>query len=189
LLAGVIFNAFASAAITGIKTLTSPERVGALLYWLAGSLGYPAYGTLVALALVLAVALGMLFVESSALNLLSLGEESAASLGIEVGRVRRRLFICTSICVASAVALSGLIGFVGLLVPHVLRLWLGPDHRLLLPACTLGGAGFLVLADLLARMLFPTLGAEAPVGVITALLGGPAFLWLLHRRGVHSAIG
>jgi iron complex transport system permease protein len=183
LLAGVIFNAAASAAITCIKTLTSPERVGALLYWLAGALGYPSQGALMALALVLIVALGLMWRDAAGLNLLSLGDESAASLGVEVVRVRRRLFFCASVCVASAVALSGLIGFVGLLVPHVLRLWLGPDQRLLLPASALGGAAFLVLADLCVRLLFPVLGAEAPVGVLTALLGGPFFLWLLRRRG------
>lgn len=189
LLAGVIFNAIASAAITAIKTLTSPERVGALLYWLAGALGYPTFGTLTVLALVLLAAIFRMCLDASALNLLTLGDDGAAALGVEVARVRRRLFACTSLCVAAAVSLSGLIGFVGLLVPHVLRLWLGPDHRVLLPACALGGGAFLVLANLLARVLFPALGAEAPVGVITALLGGPAFLWLLHRRGVNSPIG
>jgi iron complex transport system permease protein len=186
LLAGVIFNAVASAAITCLKTLTAPDRVGALLYWLAGALGYPGYGTLFALLLLVGLACGRMALDASALNLLSLGDESAASLGVEVNRVRRRLFFCASLCVAAAVALSGLIGFVGLLVPHVLRLWLGPDQRLLLPASALGGACFLVLADLGVRLLFPALGAEAPVGVLTALLGGPAFLWLLHRSGASA---
>jgi iron complex transport system permease protein len=183
LLAGVIFNAFAAAAITCLKSLTSPERLGALLYWLAGALTYPGYGTLLALAVLVALATGVLVHDAHALNLLSLGDESALSLGVEVTRVRRRLFVAASLAVAGAVALTGLIGFVGLLVPHVLRLWLGPDQRLLLPASALGGAVFLVLADLGVRLLFPVLGAEAPVGVLTALLGGPVFLFLLRKRG------
>lgn len=183
LLAGVIFNAFAAAAITCLKSLTSPERLGALLYWLAGALTYPSYSTLLALAVLVLLATGSLVRDAHALNLLSLGDENALSLGVDVGRVRRRLFIAASLAVAAAVALTGLIGFVGLLVPHVLRLWLGPDQRLLLPASALGGAIFLVLADLGVRLLFPLLGAEAPVGVLTALLGGPVFLWLLRKRG------
>lgn len=183
LLAGVIFNAFAAAAITCIKSLTSPERLGALLYWLAGALTYPGFGTLLALAALVLLASAALVRDAHALNLLSLGEENALALGVDAGRVRRRLFIAASLAVAAAVALTGLIGFVGLLVPHVLRLWLGPDQRLLLPASALGGAVFLVLADLGVRLLFPMLGAEAPVGVLTALLGGPVFLWLLRSRG------
>jgi iron complex transport system permease protein len=86
------------------------------------------------------------------------------------------------VAVAAAVALSGLVGFVGLIVPHLLRLWLGPDQRLLLPASALGGAAFLVVADLLTRLAFPVFHAEPPVGVVTAVLGGPLFLWLLNRK-------
>ncbi|MBS2032811.1 MAG: iron ABC transporter permease [Deltaproteobacteria bacterium] len=187
LLAGVVFNAFAAAAITCLKSLTSPERLGALLYWLAGALTYPGYGTLLALALLVFGATAALVHDAHALNLLSQGEENALALGVDVPRVRRRLFMAASLAVASAVALTGLIGFVGLLVPQLLRLWLGPDQRLLLPASALGGAAFLVLADLGVRLLFPVLGAEAPVGVLTALLGGPAFLILLRRRGAELA--
>lgn len=120
------------------------------------------------------------------LNLLSLGDEDAASLGVHVARTRALLLAGTSLAVAVAVALAGLVGFVGLIVPHVLRLWLGPDQRLLLPASALGGAAFLALADLLARLLFTPFGAEPPVGAVTALLGGPFFLLLLHR-GERSA--
>jgi iron complex transport system permease protein len=183
LLAGVIFNAFAAAAITCLKLFAAPERLGALLYWLAGALRYYDGGTLLGLLLLVALSTGLLVRDAHALNLLALGDDAALSLGVEVGRVRRRLFIAASLAVAGAVALSGLIGFVGLLVPHVLKLWLGPDQRLLLPASALGGAVFLVVADTAVRLLFPLLGGEAPVGVFTALLGGPVFLWLLRDRG------
>jgi len=183
LLAGVIFNAFAAAGITCIESLTAPERLGSLIYWLAGALTYPGSGTLLALGVLVALSTAVLVRDAHALNLLALGEENAAALGVDVPRVRRRLFLASSLAVASAVPLTGLIGFVGLLVPHVLRLWLGPDQRMLLPASALGGAAFLVTADVCVRLLFPLLGREEPVGVLTALLGGPVFLWLLRRRG------
>ena len=183
LLAGVIFNALASAAITFIKALSPPDRVGNLLYWLAGSLDYPEWSTVLGLALFEALAIGVLLFHAPELNLLSLGDEGAASLGVQVERARRNLFIATSLAVAAAVAVSGLVGFVGLIVPHLLRLWLGPDQRLLLPASVVGGALFLVLADLCARVLFEPLGTATPVGVLTALIGGPIFLWLLRRAG------
>lgn len=184
LLSGVIFNAVASAAITCVKALAAPERVGELLHWLAGTVGYERPGTLAALGALEAAALGVLVARAGRLNLLALGEESAASLGVEVGRERAVLFLAASLAVAGAVSLSGLIGFVGLLAPHLLRLWLGPDHRLLLPASAIAGAAFLVAADGAARLAFPALGTEPPVGVITAILGGPLFLWLLRKEGM-----
>lgn len=183
LLAGVIFNALASAAITFIKALSPPERVGELLYWLAGSLEYPEWASVAGVTAFELLGVGLILWRAAELNLLSLGDEGAASLGVDVERARRTLFFATSLCVAAAVATSGLIGFVGLIVPHVLRLWLGPDQRLLLPASVIGGAVFLVLADLLARVLFTPLGTSTPVGVLTALIGGPVFLWLLRRAG------
>lgn len=189
LLAGVIFNAFASAAITCLKLFAAPDRLSALLYWLAGALRYEEAGTLLGLAALVGLSTLLLVRDAHALNLLALGDDAARALGVDVERVRRRLFIAASLAVAAAVALSGLIGFVGLLVPHVLRLWLGPDQRLLLPASAVGGAVFLVSADLAVRLLFPVLGSEAPVGVFTAVLGGPVFLWLLRDRGALAGSG
>lgn len=189
LLTGVIFNAFAAAAITAVKTLSAPDKVGEILYWLAGTLGYERYATLLAAACVQVVAVGTMWALAGRLNLLMLGDDDAASLGVPVQRTRAWLLLAASLSVAGAVALSGLVGFVGLIVPHVLRLWLGPDVRLLLPASTIGGAAFLVLSDLAARLLFPVFHAEAPVGVLTALLGGPFFLVLLHRRETRSGLG
>jgi iron complex transport system permease protein len=117
--------------------------------------------------------------DAYALNLVSLGDEQAAQLGVQVRRVRRRVLLATSLMIGGAVSVSGLIGFVGLLVPLLLRLLLGADHRLLVPAAALGGGAFLVVTDTLARtLLAPT---ELPVGAITALVGGPLFLVLLRR--------
>ncbi len=183
LLTGVVFNAFAAAAITLIKTLSAPDRLGEILYWLAGTLGYERGSTLGLAALLQAVALGVMVALSGRLNLMTLGDDDAVALGVPVARTRRLLLLATSASVAGAVVLTGLIGFVGLIVPHLLRLAFGPDQRLLVPLSALGGAVFLVLADLLARLSIALFGGELPVGVITALLGGPLFIALLYRRG------
>jgi iron complex transport system permease protein len=183
LLTGVVFNSFASAAITLIKTISSPNRLGAILNWLVGTIVPEPWSTLVFAALLQAVALGVMVALSGRLNLMTLGDEDAASLGVPVARTRRLLLLATSASVAGAVALTGLIGFVGLIVPHLLRLALGPDQRLLVPLSALGGAAFLVLADMLARLSYALFGDELPVGVITAMLGGPLFIVLLYRRG------
>jgi iron complex transport system permease protein len=183
LLIGVVFNAFASAAITLIKTISDPNRLGEILYWLAGNLGYEHVHTLVLSALLELGAIGVMLGLSGRLNLLSLGDDDAASLGVSVAWTRRTLLLAASASVAGAVVLSGLVGFVGLIVPHLLRLAFGPDQRLLVPLSALGGAAFLLLADLLARLAFPLFGQAIPVGVVTALLGGPLFLALLYRRG------
>ena len=181
LLAGVIFNAFALAAITFIKALVAPDRLGEILYWLAGTLGPERPATLVGTALVVALAVGAMVALSGRLNLLSLGDEDAQALGVQVSRTRAWLLVAASVAVASVVSLSGLVGFVGLLVPHLVRLAFGVDQRLAVPASAVVGAGFLMLADLLARVLFRVFHTEPPVGVITALLGGPAFLALMAR--------
>jgi iron complex transport system permease protein len=182
LLAGVIFNAFALAAITFIKALVAPDRLGQVLFWLAGQLGAERWPTLAATAVVVLGAVLALVALTPQLNLLSLGDEEAHSLGVDVRRTRRWLFVLASLAVAAAVSLSGLVGFVGLLVPHFARLLFGVDQRLTLPASALLGAAFLMLADLAARLLFGVFHTEPPVGVVTALLGGPVFL-LLMRRG------
>ena len=118
------------------------------------------------------------------LNLLTLGDESAQQLGVDVERQKRILLVATSLMVGAAVSVAGLIGFVGLIIPHLLRLLLGPDHRLLVPSAAVGGAAFLVLCDTIARTLLG--GRELPVGAITALAGGPLFLWLLRRHQLRT---
>jgi iron complex transport system permease protein len=182
LLAGVIFNAFALAAITFIKALVAPDRLGEVLFWLAGALGYEGWPTLGTTAAVVLVAVGVLTALAPRLNLLTLGDEDAQSLGVDVRRTRRLLLLTSSVAVAAVVSLAGLVGFVGLLVPQVARLAFGVDQRVVVPASALLGAAFLMLADLGARLLFLVFATEPPVGVITALLGGPVFLALLARR-------
>lgn len=181
LLTGVIFNSFAAAVITLLKTVVSPEKAQELLFWLTGSLGYESPGTLAFAAVAIGASSLILVAQGHALNLLSLGDEGASSLGIDVSRVRTVVFLAASLSVAVAVSLTGLLAFVGLLVPHLARLVLGPDQRLLIPASALGGAAFLLFADTAARLLFVPLGTELPVGALTALAGGPFFLGLLLR--------
>lgn len=182
LLAGVIFNAFALAAITFIKALVAPDKLGEILYWLAGTLGHEPWSTLGSTSVVVLLAVGALVALSPRLNLLTLGEEDAQSLGVDVRLTRRVLLVTASVAVAAVVSLSGLVGFVGLLVPQLARLLFGVDQRISVPASALLGAAFLMLADLLARLLFRVFQTEPPVGVITALLGGPLFLALMTRR-------
>ena len=181
LLVGVVFNAFAAGVITVVKVMVPPEEAARLLYWLMGAVGYADPGTLVTGAVFVAVAVTVLVAASAQLNLLSLGDDEASSLGVDVGRARGVVFLAASLATGAAVALAGLVGFVGLIVPHLLRKVFGPDHRILLPASVLFGAAFLVLADAAARLAFLPLGSEPPVGALTALLGGPLFLWLLRR--------
>lgn len=186
LLVGVVFNAFAAGVITLLRLLVPPEHAARLLYWLLGTIGYESGTTLVVGALAVAIVLAVLVVLSARLNLLTLAEEEAASLGVNVERDRGIVFFVASAATGAAVALAGMVGFVGLIVPHVVRRVIGPDHRLLVPAAALFGAAFLVLADALARLAFLPLGTEPPVGAVTAFLGGPFFLWLLRRAGMRE---
>lgn len=184
LLTGVIFNAFAAALITVLKTLVPAEKAQEMLFWLTGTIGYESASTLLLAGGGTLIAAAILVAQGKGLNLLALGDEGAASLGVDVDRLRTSIFLAASLLVAIAVSLTGLVAFVGLLVPHLARLLLGPDQRLLLPASALGGAAFLVLADAAARALFVPLGTELPVGALTALAGGPFFLFLLRRSAV-----
>jgi iron complex transport system permease protein len=181
LLVGIVFNEFVAGVITLMKVLVPPEQASRLTYWLVGTVGYER-GPMLAVALVLVGgSIALLLVLSARLNLLTLGDEEAASLGVDVRRDRALIFFAASAATAAAVALAGMIGFVGLIVPHLVRRVVGPDHRLLVPAATLFGAAFLVLADAAARLAFLPLGSEPPVGAVTALIGGPFFLWLLRK--------
>ncbi len=181
LLVGVVFNAFAAGVITLLRLLVPPEHASRLLYWLLGTIGYEEGTTLAVGAVAVAIALALLLLLSGRLNLLTLADEEAASLGVDVRRDRGLVFLVVSAATGAAVALAGMVGFVGLIVPHVVRRVIGPDHRLLVPGSALFGAAFLVLADALARLAFLPLGTEPPVGAVTAFLGGPFFLWLLRR--------
>jgi iron complex transport system permease protein len=183
LLIGVLLNAFASSVITLIKALVSAQKAQEILFYLMGSLSAEAMnpGELAVCSVAILAALVGLIAQAPALNMLGLGDEDARALGVEPGRVRGWTIVTGSAAVAVAVAYSGLIGFVGLVVPHALRLMLGPDLRLLLPAAALSGAAYLTLCDLVARVGFVWLGATLPTGVISALIGAPLFALLLWR--------
>lgn len=181
LLTGVVFNAFCSAIIMLVNSLVDFYQSHAILFWLMGSLAARDYMTVGATSLYVGIAAAWLINQGRRLNLLSLGEESALQLGIDVEALRRGIFLTSSLLVGAIVAVSGMIGFVGLIVPHLLRLLFGADHRLLLPASLFGGAMFLVVADTLARTVASPI--ELPVGVVTALCGGPFFVYLLRKEG------
>jgi len=181
LLVGVVVNAFASALITVLKSAVSPEKSQALLFWLVGFLDAPRTSTLAFVAAYTVVGSLVMMRDAPSLNLLSLGDETAASLGVDVAKVGRRTLVASSLVVGAIVSVTGLIGFVGLVVPHALRRVLGPDARALLPASFFAGGAFLVLCDTASRVGFRWLGTSPPVGAITALVGGPLLVWLLRR--------
>ncbi len=183
ILAGIVVNAFASACITLVKMLGSATQAQELLFWLVGSIGYESWNTLAMLAVFVSVGVIALGFLTGRMNLLSLGDSAAMHLGVNLQQVKWAIFVATSLIVGGVVAFCGMIGFVGLIVPHGVRLIVGPDHRLVLPASAFAGAVFLVLADTLARVTFQALGTEAPVGAVTALVGCPVFLYLLFHRG------
>ena len=176
LLAGYAISSLLSAGVA-LLIFNSGERLAAVISWLLGSLAGSSWPRVAVAAPLIVVSFTLLLLRWRRLNALLLGEGPAAHLGIEVEREKRILTVLAALATSAAVAVSGTIGFVGLVVPHLVRLVVGPDHRLLLPASLLYGAGLLVLADLGAR-----LAGGVPVGVVTALLGAPFLLWLLRRR-------
>lgn len=180
ILAGVALSYVLSAATSYLQILARPQQLAAILYWLLGDLSQAAWEDLGLPAVVLVVALACLLVQSRGLNALMLGEESATALGISPSRLRLIIMVASSLLVAVVVSVAGAIGFVGLMIPHIVRMLVGPDHRRVLPVTALLGATFLVLADLVARTARPP--AEIPIGIITAALGGPFFIWLLRRN-------
>ena len=179
LLGGVMMNAFCAAIIMFLISMTRSFQVQHILYWLMGDLATIQKGQLSILLLVVPCFV-VIFIMARPMNLLLLGKETAAAIGINVKNTVLLLLVITSLMVSIIVSLSGLIGFVGLVIPHIFRLVLGPDHRLLVPSCLLGGASYLILCDLLARIL-PSSG-ELPVGIVTALIGAPLFIILMLRH-------
>jgi iron complex transport system permease protein len=178
LLGGVMMNAFCAAVIMFLISMTRSFQVQHILYWLMGDLATMQKEQLPILFLVIPCFV-IIFILARPMNLLLLGRETAAAMGVNVRNIVLTLLIVTSLMISIIVSLSGLIGFVGLVIPHILRMTLGPDHRLLVPSCVLGGASYLILCDLLARVI-PSTG-ELPVGIITALIGAPLFIVLLLR--------
>jgi iron complex transport system permease protein len=181
LLAGLAIQTFLGA-IVSYMLLYSGESLEQAVLWLMGHLRFSSWADIEATLPVTAVVFVLLVVYARDLNVMLLGEDDASSLGINVERTKRLLLAGASIITAAGVAVAGVIGFVGLIIPHIMRLIVGPDHRILLPTSALAGSVFLVLADTVAR----SGPAEVPVGIVTAAVGAPFFIFLLRRREVHA---
>ncbi|MGH7766471.1 MAG: FecCD family ABC transporter permease [Candidatus Binatia bacterium] len=181
LLSGVIFNSFIAALIMFLNSIVDFYQAQGLLFWLMGSLSTRAYLTVAFIWAYVVLGFLWLWAKGLPLNLITLGEDTAMQLGVETGALQRQIFVASSLMIGAMVSISGMIGFVGLMIPHVMRLIVGSDHRLLLPASFLAGGIFLSWADTLARVLLAP--AELPVGIVTAFFGGPFFLLLLYREG------
>jgi iron complex transport system permease protein len=180
LLAGVTMNAFFSALILFVQYFADFAQTFRILRWLMGDLDVSSYQPIVTALPLVAVAFAAFTWLARPLNLLSLGTDAAESRGLDVVRAQRVAFVSASLATGAAVSVGGPVGFVGIIVPHLVRLMVGADHRIVLPASALFGAAFLIACDAVARSVMAPL--ELPVGVITALIGGPFFLWLLVRR-------
>ena len=180
LLVGIAINALCGAAVGILSWLSNDTQLRQLSLWGMGSLGQSQWSTLLAAASLAIPATAGIWLLARRLNLLQLGDEEAHYLGVDVKRTQRHLLILSALLVAAAVAVSGVIGFVGLVVPHLVRMWLGADHRWLVPGSVLAGALLLLIADTLARTL--VVPAEMPVGLITSLIGGPWFLMMIFRN-------
>ncbi len=184
ILAGVAVGALFSAVTSFLIYLSSGgEKLSDVLFWIMGGLGRSTWTSLAILTPIAAVGIGGVFFFARDLNALSLGEEGAFHVGVNPTTLYRWLLGLTTLLTAAAVAMAGTIGFIGLVIPHIMRLLIGPDHRRLIPVSALAGGCFLVWSDMAARTVFAP--AELPVGVITALLGAPFFLYLLKRKGAN----
>jgi iron complex transport system permease protein len=178
ILAGVAFSSFASA-VTSFLMLRSSGELRRAISWLLGGSSQAGWGPVVTILPYLIIGLGTLLLSGHSLNLLQFGDDQAQQLGLSITRTRTLILLAASLATAAAVSFSGIIGFIGLIVPHVMRLWFGPDYRRLLPLSLIGGAAALLLADVMARIVIAP--QELPVGIVTALFGAPFFLWILRR--------
>jgi len=180
LLAGVTMNAFFSALILFVQYFADFAETFRILRWLMGDLDVSSYEPIVTALPLALLSFGVFAWLARPLNLLSLGPESAGTHGLDVRRAQRAAFLSGSLATGAAVSVGGPVGFVGIIIPHLVRLMVGADHRIVLPASALFGAAFLIGCDVVARTIMAPI--ELPVGVITALIGGPFFLWLLVRK-------
>jgi iron complex transport system permease protein len=178
ILAGVAFSSFATA-LTSYLMLRSTGEVRRALGWLLGGVSLTGWDAVLTLLPYLVIGMGILLVSGHAINLLQFGDEQAQQLGLPVSRAKTIILLASSLTTAAAVSFAGIIGFIGLIAPHVMRLWFGTDYRRLIPLSILGGAGGLLVADVLARVVLRP--QELPVGIVTALAGAPFFLWVLRR--------
>lgn len=185
LLVGIAINALCGAALGVLSWLSDDAQLRQLSLWGMGSLGQAQWPMLLVCASLMLPAVAAIWRLAKPLNLLQLGDEDAHYLGVNVRQIQRSLLLCSALLVATAVAVSGVIGFIGLVVPHLMRMWLGADHRATIPGSVLAGAILLLIADTAARTLAAP--AEMPVGLLTSLLGAPWFLWLIFRKGAQHA--
>lgn len=184
ILSGVAVSSFATA-LTSYLMLRSTGEVRRAIAWMLGGVSLGGWDAVLALLPYVLIGLTLLILSGHSLNLLQFGDEQAHSLGLNVSRARIILLVAASLATAAAVSFAGIIGFVGLVVPHITRLWWGADHRRLVPLSILGGVWALLLADVLARVIIAP--QELPVGVVTSLIGAPFFLWVL-RRARHGGL-
>ena len=182
-LSGVVVSAFFTAMVSIVKFLVDPHKLVSIVYWLMGSFSLADWGAVKVASLGIAVGCFPLYLMRWRLNAMSMGEEEAKALGINVERERAILITSASLAVGSAVSVSGIIGWVGLMVPHLVRMTVGPDHRQLMPLSMAAGAAFMVFADTLARNLT---SFDIPVGIITAICGAPFFIYLMRKGGRES---
>ena len=180
LLAGIVTTSFLSAVIMFLMTTLSGRDLRGIAFWVMGDLATPPVIDLKWLFIVLVIAAGSIYTTTSDLNLILTGEQEARHLGVNVRRVKLVVYVASSVLTGLAVSVSGSIGYVGLLVPHVMRMLFGNDYRLLIPTSAIGGAILIVIADMLARTVLGT--TEVPVGAMTALAGAPVFIYLMRRR-------
>jgi iron complex transport system permease protein len=180
ILAGVAVGYLGTAATSYVQLQANPSELRGIMFWLLGSVAGASWQDLAVPALAIAVAIGWLLTQGRGLNALTIGDDTAAGLGIDVHRLRIMLLVVASLLTATVVSVSGGIGFVGLMVPHAVRLMVGPDHRKVLPVSLLTGALFLVIVDLVSRVVDRP--NELPIGIFTAAVGAPFFLWLLRKQ-------
>ena len=178
ILAGVAFSSFATS-LTSFLMLRSTNEIRRALAWLMGGASQSDWTAIIAIAPYLFIGLGVLLISGQTLNLMQFGDEQAQQLGLNVTRAKTILLISASLATAAAVAFSGIIGFIGLIVPHIMRLWWGADYRRLIPLSIISGATALLISDIVARVVLAP--QEIPVGIVTALVGAPFFLWVLRR--------
>jgi len=181
LLTGIAISLFQNAIVTYMKTIASDRLLHGLTFWIIGSLAPTEnWDKVFAILPFILVGVVVAYLYSRDLNIMALGEDQAQHLGVEIEKVKRILLVSGALLTAAAVSISGLIGFVGLIIPHLTRVLIGPDHRVLLPTAAIVGAAFLMSCDALSRVVMGS--GEAPVGIITALAGAPFFIYLLRRK-------
>lgn len=183
LLAGIAINSLSGAATGFLTYLSDDQQLRSFTFWTMGSLGGALWPAVFVASSVIIPTIFILMRNARNINVLMLGEEEAQNLGIDTKNLKRVIIVCSAITVGAAVAVSGMIGFIGLLVPHLIRLLISSDNRLVIPLSALLGAALLIFADTLARTLVSP--AEMPVGILTSIIGGPFFLWLLMRQFSH----